>query len=111
MRTNVSNQLPKRTRCLGRAGACDLATTKGGNIGAARQVDNDRIIGSGGGVITLNRPAESRRFDPNDRIKLRIEFDVAPEHLHSNRVGLDAVLLAVQRGFDDVTQESHELGR
>ncbi len=47
-------------------------------------------------------------LDAHDRIELRIEGPVAPEHLNADGIGLDAVLPAFQRLLDDIGEEIGE---
>ena len=75
------------------------------DIAAARQVDADGVVGTEAGVIAVDSPPQPRRLDPHDRIELRIEFGVAAQHVDADRIGLDAVALALQHRLDDEAQK------
>ena len=92
-------------------GARNLAPPEGRHVRAARQIDDDRIGRAGARVIALDGAPQPRRLDPHDRIELRVELGVAPEHLDADGVGFDAVGLAVQHRLDDEAQERAELRR
>ena len=102
---------PERSDGKHRAATRHLAPPEGRHIRAARQIDDDRIGGAGARVIAFDRAPQPGRFDPYDRIELRVELGVAPQHLDTDGVGLDAVGLAVQHRFDDEAQERAELWR
>ena len=88
-----------------------LAGPEDRHIRAARQIDDHRIGGARTGVIAFDRSPQPGRFDADDRIELRVELGVAPQHLDTDGVGLDAAGSAVQHRLDDETQESAKLGR
>ena len=45
-------------------------------------------------------------FDAHDRVGLRVEGGIPPEHLDGDGVGLDTIAAAGQRFFDDIAEET-----
>jgi hypothetical protein len=98
----------RRMRChAGQGGTLG----EGRNIAAARQVDADGVVGAEPRVIAIDGAAQPRRLDADDRIELRIEFGVAAQHVDADRIGLNAVALALQHRLDNEAQECAQLRR
>ena len=80
------------------------------HVAAQRQNDMHRVIPAAIRIVALQRAAQAHRLDAHDRIVLRIEIVTTPERFDGNRIALDAILAAAQRGFDHVAQKRNELG-
>ena len=62
-------------------------------------------------IVAIDGAPQPCRLDAHDRIELRIEFGVAAQHVDADRIGLDAVALALQHRLDDEAQKRAELRR
>ncbi len=72
------------------AGGVDPEPVLGRGVVAA----NNFILCAAAGVIVLKGPPQPPRFNPHDRIGLRVEILPPSERLDGNRVALDASPLA-----------------
>ena len=81
------------------------------HIASERQNDPDGIVSAAIGVVALQGAAQTHRLNADDRIVLRIEIVAAAKRFDGDRVTLDAILPAAQRGFDHIAQERDELRR
>ena len=89
----------------GRSAAARRAPGEVRDIAALGDVDEDRVGQAGDEIVVLQRPAQPPGLDAHDRVALGVELRVAPEHLHPDRVGLDALGAPGERLLDDVAQE------
>lgn len=78
------------------------------HIGAARQLDHQRIVAPDVGIIARQRLPQPSGLHPNDRVGLGIEIAAAVERADGDGVGLDSVAVTGKRRFDDECEKVGE---
>jgi hypothetical protein len=90
--------------------ARDAAAAEGGDIAAARHLDNQRVVATHARIITGQCLTHAHGFDADDGVGLRIKIGPATERFHGNRIGLELAAVTRQGCFDKRT-ESWSNGR
>jgi hypothetical protein len=68
-------------------------------------MDPYRVTRSGAHVEAIEIAAEPSRFDPHDRVDLRIEAPVPSEDVHRDRDALQPFVPPGERFLDEIAQE------
>jgi hypothetical protein len=84
---------------------------KARHVRPARQIDNERIVAPGGGIVARECGAQARRLNAHDGIDLRVEIAAATERFDGDGVRLDPVGLARKRRLDDEDDETPQAER
>ena len=82
------------------------AAAEGGDITAARHLDDQGIVAADAGIVTRQRLTHAHGLDAHDGIRLRIKIGAATERFHRNRIGFELAAVTGQRRFDDEGQKA-----